>query len=331
MKTIIKSLIVLGVITFGFTSCDEINERILPSSTGKPGDLLVVVDSSYYNNQSGEAIKQIFSQEQVGLPQREPLFNLIQVPHRSFARLFQTTRNIIMINIEKASKIKLTVRKEVWAASQMVVTITAPSDEIAAKTINKNAEVLLDYFNDKELARLYSKFKVNSNSKNAQYLNEKFDLKLNLDELYIVAAETKDFIWLRKEKSVGGHPVSQGIIIYTYPYISDSTFEISNLVAKRNYYTKEHVAGGNENSYMISYEEYVPAQKEISLNGVYVNELRGLWHMQGDFMGGPFINYTLVDEQRKRVISIDGYVYAPKFDKREFLREQEALIKTINF
>jgi hypothetical protein len=324
-------LSIIVVVSLTFVSCDEMNERVLPSCTGRSGDLLIVADSVTYNYQTGAAIQQIFSQEQVGLPQREALFNLIQIPHRSFARIFHTTRNILMVHIEPESKIKLTVREEVWSETQLVVTITAPTDKIAAETIEKNAAVLLDYFNNKELARLHAKFRVNANSSHAKYLNEKFGLSLSLDELYIVAAETEDFIWLRKEKSVGGHPVSQGIIIYTYPYVSDSTFDVANLVAKRDSFTKAHVAGGNKGSYMTSYLEYIPGQQEISLNGVYVNELRGLWQMKGDFMGGPFINYSLVDEQKNRVVCIDGYVYAPKFDKREFLREQEALIKTITF
>ncbi|PCI99418.1 MAG: hypothetical protein COB15_04345 [Flavobacteriales bacterium] len=330
MKNSYKYLMVL-IVSLTFFSCEEMNERVLPSCTGKSGDLLVVTDSLYYNNLTGDAIKQIFSQEQVGLPQREPLFNLIQVPHRSFARIFHPMRNIIMVNIKAESKIKLTVRKEVWSASQLVVTITAPSDEIAAATLTKNAGALLDYFNNKELARLHAKYKVNANGKNAQHINEKFGLRLNLDELYIVAAEGEDFLWMRKDKSAGGHQISQNLIIYTYPYVSDSTFEVANLVDKRNYYTKKYVAGGNEGSYMLSYNEYVPKQKEVSLNGVYVNELRGLWHMHRDFMGGPFVNYSLVDEKNNRVICVDGSVYAPKFDKREFLREQEALIKTITF
>jgi hypothetical protein len=330
MNIFLKLSIIVGI-SITFFSCEEINERVLPRCTGKSGDLLIVADSAYYNHQTGAAIQQLFSQEQIGLPQREPLFNLIQIPHRSFARIFHTTRNILMVQIKPESNIKLTIREEVWSETQLVVTITAPSDKIAAQTIEKNSAVLLAYFNDKELSRLQAKFKVNSNSTHAKHLNKKFGLSLSLDELYIVAKETDDFIWLRKEKSVGGHPVSQGIFIYTYPYVSDSTFEISNLVAKRNAYTKKHVAGGNKRSYMSSYMEYVPGQKEISLNGVYVNELRGLWQMKGDFMGGPYVNYSLVDEKNNRVICIDGYVYAPKFDKREFLREQEALIKTITF
>lgn len=330
MKTLTKILF-LVLILFSFFSCEEINERVLPSSTGKSGDLLIVMDSLYYNHAAGEAIKQIFSQEQDGLPQPEPLFNLIQVPHRSFARIFHPMRNIIMVNIETDAKMKLTVRKEVWSESQMVVTITAPTDVLAAETITKNSEVLLDYFNNKELARLHAKFRVNANSKNSQYINEKFGLSLSLDELYVVANEEEDFLWLRKDKTAGGHQISQNIMIYTYPYVSDSTFDVANLVAKRNFYTKKFVVGTNEGSYMLSYKEYVPIQKEVSLNGIYVNELRGLWYMHRDFMGGPFINYSLVDEKNNRVICIDGYVYAPKFEKREFLREQEALIKTITF
>lgn len=330
MKLIFKISLLL-LIPFIYISCDDMNKRVLPSCTGKSGDLLVVVDSFYYNHLTGSAIKAVFGQEQKGLPQRETLFSVIQVPHRSFARIFETTRNIIMINIEPKSKIKLTVTKDVWAESQLVVTITAPSDNIAAETITKNANALLTYFNDKEIERLQAKYMIFKHTKNTQHLKEKFKLEINIDEFYVIAKDTNDFIWLRREKSVGGHQVSQGIMIYTYPYTNDSTFNIANLVEKRDYYTKAYVAGSFENSYMMVYNDYEPVQKEISLNGVYMNELRGLWQMQGDFMGGPFINYSMVDEQRNRVICIDGYVYAPEFDKREYLRELEALIKTVTF
>jgi hypothetical protein len=330
MKTF-KISILLLVLTSIFISCDDLNERVLPAISGKSGDLLVVADSNYWNNETGKAIQEIFSKEQEGLPQREALFNIIKIPHRSFARIFHTMRNIIMVEIKPGEKTKINITKDVWAKTQLVITVTAPNDKIAAQTLQKNGATLLAYFNDKEVERLQIKYKSNTNSKNAKYLEKKYNLKINIDDLYIVAKEEKDFIWLRKEKSVGEHPVSQGIIIYTYPYISDSTFEVNNLVSKRNTLTKEHVKGGAENSYMQTYLEYVPKEKEFNLKGIYVKELRGLWQMQGDFMGGPFISYSMVDEQRNRVITIDGYVYAPKFDKREFIRELEALALTVTF
>ena len=60
MKFLAKILIFV-IVPFTILSCDEMNERILPSCTGKAGDLLIVADSFYYNHQTGEAIKNIFS------------------------------------------------------------------------------------------------------------------------------------------------------------------------------------------------------------------------------------------------------------------------------
>ena len=45
-------------------------------------------------------------------------------------------------------------------------------------------------------------------------------------------------------------------------------------------------------------------------------------------MGGPFVNYTFYDESTERIYMIDGMVFAPGFDKREFLRHVEAIAHT---
>lgn len=327
----IRSLIYFLFIVSVFVSCADLNERVLPRISGKAGDLLIVIDSVYWDNKTGAELQSIFSKEQGGLPQREAVFNLIKVSHRAFSQIFHTMRNIIMVKIDPEEKTKIEIREDVWAETQLIVTITAPNDKVAAEILQKNGETLLDYFNHQEIKRLQTKNQLNSDSKNAKMLKKEYKLKINIDDLYIVAKKKKDFIWFRKDKKVGEHEVSQGIMIYTYPYNSDSTFDVGFLVKKRNKVTKENVLSGIKNSYMQTYLEYIPKEKALNLKGIYVKELRGLWQMQGDFMGGPFISYTMVDEQMNRVITIDGYVYAPKFDKREFIRELEALALTINF
>ena len=60
-------------------------------------------------------------------------------------------------------------------------------------------------------------------------------------------------------------------------------------------------------------------------------ETRGLWMVQNDFMGGPFISYTFVDPTLERVITIDGYVYNPSDLKRNFIRQMEAIFHSIGF
>ncbi len=314
-----------------FYACDETNERILPGMSGKSGELLVVIDTGYWSNQSGEAIRQTFMQTQVGLPQQEAIFDIIHVPHRSFARILQTNRNIIMVEINAQEKPAISIKENIWSEGQLVATIVAKNDKNAAEIIEKNSQNLLDYFNEKETQRLQKKYKVNKNSKLAKELEEKLKLSMHIDDLFYIAKEDTNFIWLRKEYSMGEHPISQGFIIYTYPYNNDSIFNVHRLTAKRNTITKKYIPGGAEGSYMTTYEEYIPKEREINFKGNYAKELRGLWHVQGDFMGGPFVSYSMVDEHRNRVITIDGYVYAPKFDKREYLRELQALALTVSF
>jgi hypothetical protein len=57
----------------------------------------------------------------------------------------------------------------------------------------------------------------------------------------------------------------------------------------------------------------------------YYTEIRGLWTVVNDYMGGPFINITRLDEKRNRVVTFDGYVYNPGGDKRKHVRWLETM------
>jgi hypothetical protein len=45
-------------------------------------------------------------------------------------------------------------------------------------------------------------------------------------------------------------------------------------------------------------------------------------------MGGPYIGYALVDEKAGRLYYIEGFAYAPGKDKREIMRELDAILWT---
>ena len=48
--------------------------------------------------------------------------------------------------------------------------------------------------------------------------------------------------------------------------------------------------------------------------------------MQNALMGGPFMSISFYDEPNKRIVTLDGFVYAPYFRKMEYLREVEAIL-----
>jgi hypothetical protein len=46
-------------------------------------------------------------------------------------------------------------------------------------------------------------------------------------------------------------------------------------------------------------------------------------------MGGPFMSLTQLDENRNKIITIEGFVFAPAHKKRELMRQMEAILYSI--
>ena len=76
---------------------------------------------------------------------------------------------------------------------------------------------------------------------------------------------------------------------------------------------------------------YVPGSQQINIGGKQILETRGLWEIKGQFMAGPFLNYQFkFDNKQDEYIMLDGFVYSPGSNKREYIFELEAIMRTIN-
>ena len=91
----------------------------------------------------------------------------------------------------------------------------------------------------------------------------------------------------------------------------------------------KQVPGPTSGSFMTTEMRYFPTYEEVDFKGAFASELRGLWRMENDYMGGPFFSLTVPDLARKRLVTVEGYAYAPFFDKRDYIREVEAMVKSL--
>jgi hypothetical protein len=88
--------------------------------------------------------------------------------------------------------------------------------------------------------------------------------------------------------------------------------------------------GPNDGSYVTTDYEYVPPMiTETGVDEQYAKILRGLWRMENNFMGGPYVSLITTHPTKDKLIYIEGFVFAPQFDKLEYLRELEAIIKSL--
>ena len=106
---------------------------------------------------------------------------------------------------------------------------------------------------------------------------------------------------------------------------------VDNLIAARNEMLARNVPGQLDNSYMTTSGEKTPALHWMKYKKRDFAEIRGLWEVQNDFMGGPFVSHAFYDKDSANIIVLEGFVYAPRYDKRNYLRQVESMLYSFDW
>ena len=69
--------------------------------------------------------------------------------------------------------------------------------------------------------------------------------------------------------------------------------------------------------------------KKSYFNGRYSADIFGWWDVFGDYMGGPSHMKIVVDESKRRIIFVEGFLFYPNESKAESMRELSILINTL--
>jgi len=307
-------------------SCKFNSETLKPRISGLSGEILLVIPQYKWESPLGDTLRKFFSYDQPALPQPEPVFDIIQVSPNQFSSIFTSHRNIINIKIDsKYTKAGISMANDQWAVPQLVIDVTAPNDSLCINLLIENADLIIDKINEAERQRVLLSYKKYQETDISRKLKKKYHLGLFIPKGYSLDVDSSDFVWISNETSL----VSQGLIIYFYPYNDRNVFLPDNLIRKRNEVLENYVKGPVENSWMTTEDLLTPVYSEFEKDSLYFAKLEGLWKLQNGFMGGPFVSISTVDEKRERVVTLEGYVYAPKNKKREFLRQVESIIYSV--
>ena len=190
--------------------------------------------------------------------------------------------------------------------------------------VTKNSETIVNYFLEKELER------------NAEWLKsdvrlpvtrvqQMFGIDIHFPKAIANFEEGQNFLWGTNNSGRG----RQDIVVYQFPYRSETVFEKDSLIKVRNEDLGKHIKGSFE-SQMSTAQVYSPDYRTMYVDGVFRAELRGLWEMTTDMMGGPFVMHAFVNENTGMVIVVEVYVYAPEMNKRNLMRNLEATLYTIS-
>jgi len=318
MKKVLPVLCLLLLLT----SCNSNkNKLILKSSTGRINAALVVIDNKEWHNVVGETLKTIFTNPIEGLPQPESQLSITQISPSKFNSLFENNRNILVVGIQSQSQFKMV--RDQYASPQIIISVIGTNQADLINQIKTHQQAIIEAFKKGDLA-LYQKKLATKTWESNRFAVLK-NTEMVLPKEYLKVKDTTNFLWLRKYLNQDG---TLNILAYKIPLVSKDSVSLSYLINERNKIGIKHIPGQFINTYMQTAAEMQPSFKALNVNGLNAFELRGLWEVQNDFMGGPFINYTFVDTAHNQLICLDGFVYAPNQDKRDYIFELEAIFKT---
>ncbi len=324
----------------------QFDENSLPDAVGSPGELVIVCDDAVWLGESGDQIRKTYGAEQPGLPQAEPWFKLIRFNEGKFNSVTRKYRSILLITtLDNDSKTSRYIKELLgekqfsqqltdttflfvegtnrWAKGQQVMYLIGQDDKALARAVQRKQQELLNYLNARELNRLVATIKLKGrNSKAEKAVADSCGVRLFLPKSYQVRVAEKDFVWLAREDD----EKVLNLVVHRRTYNSTSQFEAARVLAYKDSLTQARIPGPTEGSYYTTEYLFPPDTTVTTFDGQYALKLRGLWRVENDFMGGPFIHTTGVDAQTGKLIMLEGFVYYPKEKKRELLRELEAII-----
>ncbi|MGM9738485.1 MAG: DUF4837 family protein [Candidatus Cryptobacteroides sp.] len=316
-----RILIQIAAAAVALTGCKS-NGTMLPNVSGQAGEIIVAMDRNEWEGVLGSTTRELLAAEYPCLPQVEPMFSLSSVPATGFADLFKMHRNILFFNLSSTDKSGVIYRNDVWAHPQCVIQVTAPDSDSAATILRENSERIINTFEQAERDRIIANAKLYEEHSIPPVVKKMTGGSPHFPSGYKLRKATDDFIWIADDKQFS----TQGVLIYKYPAAEKENFTEENIIAHRNEFMKNNVPGMFDNTYMITSEMLKPQVSFIRYRGRQFAETRGLWEVYGDFMGGPFVSHSFYSRDGKDIIVLDGFVYAPKYDKRKFLRQVEAIL-----
>ncbi|MBR4969718.1 MAG: DUF4837 family protein [Alistipes sp.] len=339
MRAVLRFLVVT-LSVFAVVGCDSFRSLTGAKKTaqGSPYEVLVVCDGYEWDSPLGAELKALLETPVEMLNQVEPMFNVVRITARDFRHLLPSYRNILKVLCSPdITETAILAQYDVVASPQIVLTFQGPSIAAMCDYLKQNGASLLQVLEIAERNRSIAYANKQGAKDVERKIKEEFDVDMHISNGFTTRAKSDNFVWSSNEFPVA----SQGFFIYSHPFKGKSSVTTEALVKARNEFAKR-IPGPVDNSYMTTvkripnveddgYVPFMPQRKVVKINGREWIELRGFWEVENDFMGGPFVSYTTLDERTGELLTLDCYVYSPKYGKRNFLRPLEHLVYGVSF
>lgn len=332
-----------------------------PRAVGTLGDAVVVMDSTQFDSETAQAIRDVYGQGIQTLPAWEPMMDLRFEDFRNNDELERLRKNKNLIiaapindstntaefvrallsdevkqEVEQGNLFAFPLQNE-WYKDQFTVILTSTSDSLLAQKIRRSKETLADQLLQKEFQRRKEEMYARAEqtqvsdslwSKYGWMMRVQHDWRPNIDTIYTEDGIDNHFYTMRRN-------LPDNRRWFWAWWINDAppkdVLSPQWINAKRDSLMRKWIRGTRDSSYVTTDYEHFPVTTDtLTIDGREAYETRGVWRMTYDAMAGPFVNMTIYDELNDRLFMLEFGQFAPKYraDKRRFVRQFQVMLRT---
>ena len=292
-------------------------------SNGNINTITVVMTDQLWAGTIGQAVRDMYAYPAEGLPQQEPLFDLKQIPPEVFTGFAQSSRSVLWVGIRDQTNIR--IDKNTYAQPQTVAVFTAPTPTALTEIIISQSDEVIKILRTQERAERLRRIRKSTYANHG--LEKKFGFTLTMPSAYKTLKENETTSWFQREIQKG----HINLLVTTTPYDEDIVVDqnLEKIIAQHDSIGKAFIPGRLPNSYFITEKAYEPYVYHTTFGKNPALEIRGTWEVHGDFMAGPFLLYVINDKPNNRNIVLEGFVFAPSTEKRDYIFEIETILWSI--
>ncbi|MDH3649466.1 MAG: DUF4837 family protein [Saprospiraceae bacterium] len=355
MKNFGRLLLIIFLASSLSNCTEETRKRLAPTpiAIGSLNQVAIVCDQDIWQGPIGDSISFYFGSAYPILPQPEPWFDLKHFtpeeldaePTRRELKAYviigdildegSLTQKLLAEDIgservrraSEESTYNTSVAKDKWAKGQQLIYLFAKGRDGLQKAVVDNfpamAKIIQKYYEPQIDATVYLG---GSNGVAINTVQKQVKAYINVPTDYKIALEEQNTIWLRQDTD----DATSNILIHRLPYTDQNQFEKEYVLNIRNQLGKELISTTIEGTYMQTNDVDLPVFiSATQISNAYAVEARGIWEMVGEFLGGPFISYLVLDEENSELLFIDAFVLAPGERKRNLMLYLEHIVSTL--
>lgn len=342
--------ILLLTLVVGCSPGGDTADSSKPKARGSIGEIIMVIDSVKWAGPVGDELRKIFAADLPGMFRSETKFKVNTVDPRAMTRMLKMSTNLIYVTtfddkrsssqainaqFSKESKEKAMNDQNIYslrmedeyAIGQEVLYLFGNTEKELISNLKKNGNRLQNLFEVRERGRLEKIILARKNTEAAAEAKKNIGIQINVPASYQVAKSQDGFVWLR-QITPNANRADISLFFHVEDYLDESQTFPENILKLRDSVARANIFGDPEDptSFVTTEKQIPPAFRNMVINDNFTTEIRASWKTNNLSMGGTYLGYLMVDEEKGKLYYLEGFVYYPNEVHRDALREIETIL-----